>query len=50
MLFMAGLLIGFLIKKCAAWQSHLKPRSMRKRVKKSQAILALLDTFQELGR
>ena len=56
---MAGLFIGFLVENCAACQSHYKSdfewhrfpfslRLMRKRVKKSQAILALLDGFQEL--
>ena len=56
---MAGLFIGFLVEKCAACQSNWKsdfrwhrfrfsPCLMRKRVEKSQAILALLDGFQEL--
>ena len=59
---MAGLFIRFLVEKCAACPSHrksdfqmasfsfftLQPCLMRKRVKKSQGILALLDGFQEL--
>ena len=49
--FMAGLFIGFLVKKCVAFgwhRSRFLPCLMRKRVQKSQAILALLDSFQEL--
>ena len=55
---MAGLFIGFLVEKCVAckgrksdlgWHRFLfSPCLMRKRVEKSEAILALLDTFQEL--
>ena len=63
LLFMAGLFIGFLVEKCSAFPSHRKsvlwwhrfqkwastwPCWMRKRVEKSEAILALLDGFQEL--
>ena len=55
---MAGLFIRFLVEKCAACPSHRKsdfrwhrfrfsPCLMRKRVKKSQGIRALLDGFQE---
>ena len=49
--FIAGLLIGFLVGKCVAFGWHpfsFSPCLMRKRVQKSQAILALLDSFQEL--
>ena len=55
---MAGLLIEFLVEKCAACQSRKSDFGwhrfrfssywMRKRVEKSQAILTLLDSFQEL--
>ena len=63
LLFMASLFIGFLVEKCAAFPSHRKsvfswhrfqkwastqPCWMRRRVEKSEAILALLDGFQEL--
>ena len=58
LLFMAGLFIGFLVEKYVACQSRksdfgwhrfrFSPCLMRKRVEKSEAILALLDTFQEL--
>ena len=40
---MAGLFIGFLVEKCVACQ-----RQNRFRMAKSQAMLALLDSFQEL--
>ena len=51
LLFMAGLFIGFLVEKCATCQSHQEsnltwrrfgflPCLMRKRVEKSQAIMA----------
>ena len=56
---MAGLFIEFLLEKCAACQSrksdfgrhrfHFSPYWMRKRVEKSQSILTLLDSFQELN-
>ena len=56
--FMASLFIGFLIERCIACQSpksdfgwhrsRFSPCLMRKKVQKSQAILALLDSFQEL--
>ena len=56
--FMASLFIGFLVEKYVACQSReldfgwhrflFSPCLMRKRVKKSEAILALLDSFQEL--
>ena len=45
LLFMAGLFIGFLVEKCVAFGWHrfrFSPCLMRKRVQKSQAILALL--------
>ena len=55
---MAGFFIEFLVEKCAACQSRksdfgchhfcFSPCCMRKRVIKAQAILALLDSFQEL--
>ena len=55
---MASLFIGVLIERCVACQSpksdfrwhrsRFSPCLMRKRVQKSQAILALLDSFQEL--
>ena len=55
---MAGLFIEFLVEKCATFQSRksdfgwhrfcLSPCWMRKRIIKAQAILALLDSFQEL--
>ena len=55
---MAGLFIEFLVEKCVASQSRksdfgrhrfrFSPCWMLKRVEKSQAILALLDSFQEL--
>ena len=63
LLFMAGLFIGFLVEKCTPFPSHRKsffwwhgfqkwastsPCWMRNRVEKSEAILALLDGFQEL--
>ena len=58
LLFMASLFIGFLVEKCVACQSRksdfgwhrfrFSPCLMRKRVQKSQAVLALLDSFQEL--
>ena len=59
LLFMAaGLFIEFLVEKCAACQSRksdfgrnrfcFSPCWMRKRIIKAQAILALLDSFQEL--
>ena len=51
LLFMAGLFIGFLVEKCVAFGWHrfrFSPCLMRKRVQKSQAVLALLDSFQEL--
>ena len=52
----AGLFIGFLVEKCVAchrksyfWchRFRFSPCLIRKRVEKSQAILALLDGFQE---
>ena len=53
---MASLFIGFLVEKCVACQSRKSdfgwhrfrflPCLMRKRVVKSEAILALLDTLQ----
>ena len=46
---MTGLFIGFLVEKCVAFGWHrfrFSPCLMRKRVQKSQAILALLDSFQ----
>ena len=56
--FMASLFIGFLIERCVACQSpksdfgwhrsRFSPCLMRKKVQKSQAILALLDSFQKL--
>ena len=55
---MASLFIGFLVEKYVTCQSRksdfgwqyfrFSPFLMRKRVEKSEAILALLDTFQEL--
>ena len=46
---MAGLFIGFLVEKCVAFRGHRFRFSARiKRVQKSQAILALLDSFREL--
>ena len=52
LLFMAaGLFIDFLVEKCAACQSRKSDFGcwMRnKRIIKAQAILALLDSFQEL--
>ena len=55
---MAGLFIGFLVEKCVACYSRKSDFGwrrfrfslcfMRKKVQKSQAILALLDSFQEL--
>ena len=56
---MASLFIGFLVEKYVACQSgksdfgwhpsfSFSPCLMRKRVAKSEAIPALLDTFQEL--
>ena len=51
LLFMAGLFIGCLVEKCVAFGWHrfrFSPCLMRKRVQKSQAILALLHSFQEL--
>ena len=57
-IFMANLFIGFLVEKYFTCQSRksgfgwhhfrFSPCLMRKRVEKSEAILALLDTFQEL--
>ena len=56
LLFMASLFIGFLVEKYVACQSRnsdfgwhrfrFSPCLMRKRVEKSEAILALLDSFQ----
>ena len=56
--FMASLFIGFLVEKYVAcqsrksdfgWQSfQFSPFLMRKRIEKIEAILALLDSFQEL--
>ena len=53
MLFMASLFIGFLVE--SKWEIRFRmasfsfsPCLMRKRVAKSEAILAFLDTFQEL--
>ena len=56
LLFVASLFIGFLVKKyvaCQSWKSdfgwhrfRFSPCLMRKRVEKSEAILALLDSFQ----
>ena len=57
--FMASLFVGFLVEKYVACQSRKSefgwhrfcfppPCLMRKRVKKSEAILPLLDSFQEL--
>ena len=58
LLFMASLFIGFLVEKYVACQSRksdfgwhrfrFSPCLMLKRVEKSEAILALLNTFQEL--
>ena len=58
LLFVASLFICFLVERCVACQSRksdfgwhrfrFSPCLMRKRVAKSEAILALLDTFQEL--
>ena len=58
LLFMASLFIGFLVEKYVACQSRksdfgwhcfrFSPCLMRKRVEKSEAILALLDSFQKL--
>ena len=58
LLFIASLFIGFLVEKYVACQSRkpdfgwhrfrFSPCLMRKKVQKSQAILALLDNFQEL--
>ena len=55
---MTGFFIEFLVEKCVACQSRKSdfgwhrfcypPFWMRKRVIKAQAILALLDSFQEL--
>ena len=55
---MASLLIGFLVEKCVACQSRksdfgwhrfrFSPCLMLERVEKYEAILALLDSFQEL--
>ena len=53
---MASLFIGFLVEKYVACQSRksdfgwhrFSPLWMRKRVEKYEAILALLDSFQEL--
>ena len=57
-LFMASLFIGFLVEEYVACQSRksdfgwhrfpFSPCLMRKRIAKSEAILAFLDTFQEL--
>ena len=61
-LFMASLFIGFLVEKyvaCQSWKSDfgwhcfcfspcLMRKRSRKRVKKSEAILALLESFLEL--
>ena len=47
---MTGLIIVFMAEKCTACQSNsfcFSPCLMGKRVDKSQAILALLDGFQE---
>ena len=56
LLFMASLFIGFLVEKYAVCRSRksdfgwhrfrFSPCLMRKRVEKSEAILALLDSFQ----
>ena len=55
---MASLFIGFLVEKYVAcqsrksdfgWHFRFSPCLMRKRVKRSEAILALLDSFQELN-
>ena len=56
---MAGLFIEFLLEKCAACQSrksdfgwhrfHFSACLMRKRVEKSESILALLDSFQSIS-
>ena len=56
LLFVASLFIGFLVKKyvaCQSWKSdfgwhrfRFSPCLTRKRVEKSEAILALLDSFQ----
>ena len=46
---LAGLFIGFLVEECVAFGWHrfrFSPCLVRKRVQKSQAILALLDSFQ----
>ena len=58
LLFMASLFIGFLVEKYVACQSRksdfgwhrfrFSPCLIPKRVEKSQAILGLLDSFQEL--
>ena len=54
LLFIASLFIGFLVEKFVACQSRrwhrflFSPCLMRKRVKKSEVILALLDSFREL--
>ena len=53
LLFMASLFIGFLVESKSEIRFRMasfsfSPCLMRKRVAKSEAILALLDTFQEL--
>ena len=58
LLFVASLFIGFLVKKyvaCQSWKSdfgwhrfRFSPCLTRKRVEKSETILALLDSFKEL--
>ena len=59
LLFIAGLFIGFLVEKYVSCQSRksdfgwqrfrFSPCLMRKRVEKSEAILALLDSFQSIS-
>ena len=59
LLFMASLFIGFLVEKYVASQSRksdfrwhrfrFPPYLMRKRVEQSEAILALLDSFQRIS-
>ena len=51
LLFVAGLFIGFLVEQRVAFGWHrfrFSPCLMHKRVQKSQAILALLDSSREL--
>ena len=53
LLFMASLFIGFLVESKSEIRFRtasfsFSPCLMRKRISKSEAILALLDTFEEL--